>query len=109
MSRPDKFLRDNPKFGVGQASARDDIANGHLGWKEHGKMVPWYSEITDQLWRHYSIRFSVVGDCITPVEVAAEAAGYNEEMKAEITRRFGANVVDTVIRDIERKKRKVGA
>ncbi|GAA4434004.1 hypothetical protein [Bremerella cremea] len=106
MKSVNKILRENPSFVVGAEAARNEIADDRLGWREHGKIVPWWNEAADQLSQRYAVHFSFVGECITPIDVAAEAAGYNEEMEAEFARRFGANVVEEVFRELERKKKK---
>ena len=106
MNPVDKILRDNPSFAVGVEAARNEIADDRLGWREHGKIVPWWKEAADQLRQRYAVLFSIVGECMTPIDVAAEAAGYNEEMEAEFARRFGANVVNEVFRELERKKKR---
>ena len=101
-----KLLSEHPSFGKGAIVAKAEIANGQLGWREHGKIVPWWDEFARELWDSFQIRYSVVGGGITLMEVAAEAAGYNQEMESEIIRRFGTNVIESTFRELERKRKK---
>ncbi len=106
MDQVEKFLRDNSSFNIGVELAKVQIAEERLGWREHGKLVSWWTEASSELWERYGIQFEKVGDCITPIDIAAEASGYNQEMELEIIRRFGMNVIDAVFRELERKKKK---
>jgi len=106
MDRVQKILSEDPSFANGASIAKVEISEGRIGWREHGKLVSWWAEAADELRRRYEISFAVVGDCITPLEVAAEAAGYNQEMEEEFIRRFGTKVVNELFRELERKKKK---
>ena len=107
MDQIQKILSESPSFANGSNIAKAEIAQGLIGWREHGKPVTWWPEAADELRERYQIRFALVGHCIATLEVAAEAAGYNQEMEEEFIRRFGTNVVNEVFRELERKKKKL--
>lgn len=106
MSDVEETLRQHPSFGVGAAIAEDDVGSGKLEYRSHGKLVPWWAEIAEILQERYRITFDVVGDCITDMAVAAEAAGYNERMETEFRSRFGVDIIESVTREVERKRKK---
>ena len=106
MGRVDKILRDHPAFAVGADAAEEEIAFGKLGYQEHGKLASWWRDAAAILQERYGIAFTVVGACITEMDIAAKAAGYNERMEVEFQSRFGADVIDSVFREVERKRKK---
>jgi hypothetical protein len=109
MSDVEELFRQHPSFGAGEAIAEKDVSSGRLGYRSHGKHVPWWPDIAKILQERYRITFDVVGHCITDMAVAAEAAGYNARMDAEFLSRFGGvDIIESVTREVERKRKKRG-
>lgn len=107
MDRIEKELRTRPAFDRGRTLAEKEIAIGKLGYREYGKLdMGWADVVTEVLRQRHQIAFSIVGDCITDVDLAAEAEGYNDRMIVEFNSRFGQNVVAVVYREVERKQKK---
>jgi hypothetical protein len=89
--RPLAFIRGFQAAVAGRIEARRDIRAGHLALKMWGlRMAGTYER---SLERRYGIKCRTVAGCvISPGQMAGWNA-YNEEMTAEITRRFGANAL----------------
>jgi len=75
MHRIQELLRKNPAFQIGHEAATAEIVAGRLGWRLHGKLVSWWPDAADELWKRHQIMVTAVGSCITSLDVAAEAAG----------------------------------
>jgi hypothetical protein len=100
-------MREHLAFEEGRTTAAAEVAAGRLGYRLFGK-PNWQAcaEAAATLKERFGIVLQVDGFCITPLEVAAEAGGYNERMQQEIQSRFGHDVVSAVFREVERKHKK---
>ena len=107
MSKFDEHI-DPELFASGRAEAEREIAVGQLGYREYGKLVAWWSEVAAILESEYGINLQVVGECISTLDVASRAEGYNQRMAKEIQDRFGADVVEETFRRVDRKRKKSG-
>ena len=106
MDAVSKVLKGHPSYAIGESTADSEIAKGRLGYRDHGKLVSWWRDAAALLLERYDLHFTVVGECITDMDIAAEAAGYNSRMVAEIQARFGHNVIESTFREVERKRKK---
>jgi hypothetical protein len=107
MDEITRKLREDPAFAEGRAAAEAEIPAGQIGYRICGKVV-WSvcDEATMVLQDRFGIKLQVYGFCITPIDMAAKAEGYNERMKEEISAHFGHDVIGAVFREIERKQKK---
>ena len=107
MDRITKYFSATPHFAAGRAKAESEIVAGSLGYRVYGK-VDWETceEAAKTLRDRYQIELQVDGHCVVSVDSAANAEGYNVRMEEEFQRRFGGDVVDTVFREVERKRKK---
>ena len=107
MDRIEKELRTRPAFDRGRTLAEEEIARGELGYREYGELdIGWADEVINVLRERHEITLNIVGACITDIDMAAEAEGYNDRMIAEFHSRFGQNVVEVIYREVERKQKK---
>jgi hypothetical protein len=106
MARFDNMMRQHPSFAIGVAAAQDDISRGHLAYRVYGKNPGGWQDLAQALHDEYQVALEVVGGGFTFLEIAAEAEGYNERMGTEFQVRFGDDIVGSVIRKVERKRKK---
>ncbi|MGA2258733.1 MAG: hypothetical protein ABSG53_29045, partial [Thermoguttaceae bacterium] len=93
MDRIQKLLRSRAAWDRGRTLAEEEIAKGELGYREYGILdMGWADEVAEVLRERHQITLTVVGACITDIDVAAEAEGYNDRMIAECHSRFGQNI-----------------
>ncbi|MBV9122211.1 MAG: hypothetical protein JO112_02480 [Planctomycetes bacterium] len=102
MNTFDEEMKHYPEYAEGLAEAEKDIAAGKLKLKAYGKLVPWWTTAADLLKEQYGVEYEVVGWCMTPIEVAANVAAYNERMEQEIASRFGPKAVYSEWRKAEK-------
>jgi hypothetical protein len=93
----DSFAID--KFGPpaaekGRLEARRDIREGRLILRTYGFAGGMSSPASQRLYERFGIRSEAAAGCVVNRAIIAETAAYNEVMKAEIRKRFGANVLD---------------
>ncbi len=78
----------------GRADARRDLKAGKLRVEAMGgPSEPWEGTNVRLLKERYGIEFDLVADCVVSDSVIGHAKGYNEIMGAEISRRFGKDVL----------------
>jgi hypothetical protein len=83
MDRLQKDLRGHAQWAHGQTLAEEEIAGGKLGYREYGKLdLDLVEEMACLVQERYHIAVAVVSACITDLEMAAEADGYNDRMTA---------------------------
>lgn len=87
----------------GRLDAEADLKAGKLAVEQFGRPSPVYAEAERLLRVRYGIESRQVAACIVSKEIALHAEGYNRVMKAEIAKRYGADVFDRTYE--ESKKR----
>ena len=91
--RPLEFIQGFQAAVTGRIEARRDIRAGRLAFKMWGlRMKGGVYETT--LERRFGIKCRTVAGCVvTPAEMAGWNA-YNDEMQAEVARRYGAGALE---------------
>ena len=90
---PVDFVQSFRAAAARRSEARREIRAGHLGLNM-GRM-PMIDEYKEVLERRYGVKCDVIGGSV--IDAPSSIAGwnaYNEEMTAEIWRRFGADALD---------------
>lgn len=88
----------------GRADARKDLQSDKLRVETMGfPPAPWEKTYERTMKERYGIEFQRVAGCVVSDRLIGHAKGYNEIMGAEITRRFGADVLKKTA-DEARKK-----
>ena len=83
-----------PAAEKGRLEARRDIREGRLILRTYGFAGGMSSPASQRLYERFGIRSEAAAGCVVNPAIIAETAAYNEVMKAEIRKRFGANVLD---------------
>lgn len=88
---------DSPAVRRGREEARNDIRRGELvlrtyGYGAHATDSPYFRALRER----FGVRIQPVGGCLVKPETIAATAGYNEVMRAEIRKRFGAKALEEV-------------
>lgn len=83
-----------PAAEKGRLEAARDIRDGRLILRTYGFAGGASSPASQRLYERFGIRREVVAGCVVNPAIIAETAAYNEVMKAEIRKRFGAKVLD---------------
>jgi hypothetical protein len=82
---------------TGRAQATLDVAAGNLELRTWGIPIPGDSFTFEKLLtERLGVRVGAVGGCLVTSEQAAHTEGYNAVVEAEIKRRFGSNIFDTL-------------
>lgn len=102
MKSLDDEIKKHTEYAEGLEEAERDIFAGKLKIKGYGKLVPWWTTAAEFLKEQYGVEYEVVGWCMTPVGIAANAAAYNERMEQEIASRFGSKAVFSVWKKAEK-------
>lgn len=84
----------------GQADAKADLKVGKLVIEQYGLPTPVHAEAERLLRARYGIEARNVAGCIVNKEITEHAEGYNRVMKAEIARRFGADVFERTYQEV---------
>ena len=87
----------------GRSDAEADLKAGKLAVEEFGMPSPVYAEAERLLRVRYGIESRQVAACIVSKEIAQHAEGYNRIMKAEIARRYGADVFDRAYEEAKKR------
>ena len=92
-------------YRAGQADAARDLKRNILAVESWGlpadiSLVEPYQKF---LRRKYGIRLRLVGLCEVGDATANHAEGYNKVSQAEITRRYGADILDRAYAEVEKR------
>jgi hypothetical protein len=79
----------------GRREAQSDIRDGRLILRTYG-FAPGGTTSSQKVFERYGVRRQPVAGCIVSPAILAETAAYNEVMKAEIRKRFGAAALDAI-------------
>jgi hypothetical protein len=91
----DQAVRDAAR-AQGAANATRDIGNDILKWKEYppAPSPPWQAKYVTLLKERCNVEWEVVqGPAVVSDKLREEVAAYNEVMRVEIERRFGADIL----------------
>lgn len=80
----------------GRTDAQADISAGKLAIESFGLPSPDAPVYRRLLKERYGIELRPVAGCVVDEQILGHAAGYNEVMNAEITRRHGPGLFDKV-------------
>ena len=83
-----------PAAEKGRLEAERDIRDGRLILRTYGFAGGAPTPASQRLYERFGIRRQAVAGCIVDPIIIAETAAYNEVMKVETRKRFGANVLD---------------
>jgi hypothetical protein len=86
----------------GRTEAEQDIAAGRLKLRSYGLPGPWFFREIQLRKERLGVEPDGVGDCMVPDDVVERANGYNERMKEEMDRRFGAGALDRIHGEVVR-------
>ena len=78
----------------GAADARADLAAGKLAIETSGLPAPWRTTYARLLRERHGIELRTVAGCMIGDEDLQHMKSYNSLMEAEISRRFGADLLE---------------
>ncbi|MFO0875566.1 MAG: DUF1080 domain-containing protein [Phycisphaerales bacterium] len=88
---------------AGAEEARADIGRGVLKLRTFGLPAVWAGDYHELLRTRLGVEIEGVAGCIVDERIVETTKGYNEVMRTEIARRFGAKALDQVQVDAERQ------
>ena len=86
----------------GRAEAARDIAAGDLRLRTYGLPLPSDSTYETLLEERIGVKVDVVAGCLLTPDLVAKTSAYNAVVEAEIARRFGADVLDSLEKEAAR-------
>jgi hypothetical protein len=86
----------------GKADAKSDLAAGKLAIETAGMPAPWRSTYARLLRERHGIEILEVAGCIVDEGTMQHINAYNGVMKAEISRRFGADTLEKTAEEAQR-------
>ena len=78
----------------GAAEAQQDIQRGHLEVRGYGLPARWVPDYARLLNDRLGVRFNTVAGCMVSSRLANHTNEYNEVMRREIERRYGAGILE---------------
>ena len=87
-----QLAADSPAAAAAREGRREadrDIREGRLSLRTYG-FASGGTTSSQKVLERYGVRRQAVAGCVVSPAIVAETAAYNEVMKAEIRRRFGA-------------------
>ena len=81
-------------YQTGRTDAERDIRANRLAIEVFGMPGPWFTDYAKLLAKKYDIELRTVAGCVVDSKIVGHARGYNEVSEAEITRRFGPDVLE---------------
>jgi hypothetical protein len=96
-------------YEAGRADAEKDLRNNVLAIERFGLPAVWDPEYSAILQEKYHIVVRPVAGCVVNADIIGHARGYNEVSRAEIERRFGADVFEKARKEaVKRHQEKSG-
>lgn len=86
----------------GDADARADLAAGKLAIETAGLPAPWRTTYARLLRERHGIELRSVAGCMIGEETLQHMKSYNSLMEAEISRRFGADLLEKTANEARR-------
>lgn len=80
----------------GRREARSDIRDGKLILRTYGYAAGARTKYAELLRERLGVETVAVAGCVVDASIVAETAAYNEVMKAEIAKRFGADALEKI-------------
>ena len=80
----------------GRHEAQRDIREGKLILRSYGLMAGGTSPYTRLLFERLGVRTRAVAGCVVDATIIEKTSAYNEVMKEEISRRFGAEALEEI-------------
>lgn len=80
----------------GRREAVRDIREGRLILRSYGLASQGTTATSQKLFERFGVRRQAVAGCMVSPAILAETAAYNEVMRAEIRKRFGAAALDEI-------------
>jgi hypothetical protein len=93
----------SPAAEEGRREAHADIRAGRLILRNYGFAAGVVGPYAQLLKERFGVQQRAVAGCVIDAELAAETRAYNDVMKAEIEKRFGAGVLETLRKEAARK------
>ena len=87
---------------TGKADASSDLAAGKLAIETAGEAATWRSTYARLLQDRHGIELREVAGCVVDRETVQHMDAYNAVMKAEISRRFGADMLEKTAEEAQR-------
>ena len=92
---------------AGRLAAERDVRAGRLILKSWGYPSPVFPIYAQLVHERYGIQITTVAGCVISSEQHAEWNAYNAVVAAEIERRFGADALNRVYEEAEKKFREM--
>lgn len=86
----------------GKADATSDLAAGKLAIETVGEAATWRRTYARLLHDRHGIELREVAGCVVDRETMQHMDAYNAVMKAEISRRFGADTLEKTAEEAQR-------
>ena len=91
-------------FAQGQANARRDLTNGVMATKSAGLPAPWADEYDALLKKRYHVQTDWLAGCCVTDGLMKYIRGYNEVSEAYIQQKYGTNIFDDLVKEVETKR-----